>query len=194
MNMRYIAFLLIILIAGTALAQTKLKKFEISKEIDVKLPSDFSPMPDEGIAREYPTTTKPLAVYTSPNGQVDFSVLQKGSQFRPKDLTMLREFYKASLLQMFTKVDFIRQEVTEVNGQEFLTFEFVSTVADEREGGMLAPVQKYSIIQYTIIENDPKTVRDNQLISFTFHVPFSMKNKWQETAREVMGSVNIKKK
>lgn len=192
--MRYLAFLVIILMAGAALAQTKLKKFQISKEIEVQLPNDFNPLPDDGIAQEYPTSTKPLAVYSSPNGQVDFSVLQKGSQFRPQDLNMLREFYKASLLEMFTKVDFIREEVTKVNGQEFLVFEFVSSLADERQFGMLAPVQKYSIVQYTIIENDPKTVRDNQLISFTFHVPFVMKNKWQGTGKEVMNSIKIKQK
>lgn len=192
--MRYLAFLVIIFIAGAALAQTKLKKFQISKEIEVQLPNDFNPLPDDGIAQEYPTSTKPLAVYSSPNGQVDFSVLQKGSQFRPQDLNMLREFYKASLLEMFTKVDFIREEVTKVNGQEFLVFEFVSSLADERQIGMSAPVQKYSIVQYTIIENDSKTVRDNQLISFTFHVPFVMKSRWQETGREVMNSIKIKQK
>src|SRR5690606_5170361 len=147
------------------------------------LPTDFSPLPDEGIARKYPASTKPLAVYTSPNGQIDFSVNQKSSQFRPTDLTMLREFYKASLVERFTKVDFIRQEVTKVKGQEFLVFEFVSTLADERQGSMMAPVQKYSIIQYTIIENDPTTVRDNQLLVFTFHAPFNVKNDWQEPAR-----------
>ena len=121
-------------------------------------------------------------------------VLEKNSQFRPTDMNMLREFYKASLLERFTKVDFIRQEVVEMKGKEFLVFEFVSTVADERNGSMMAPVQKYSIIQYTIVENDPKTVRDNQLISFTFHAPFSMKNNWQDPARTMMASVNIKKK
>ncbi len=192
--MRYLAFLAILFITGTALAQTKLKKYQISKEIEVQLPNDFSPLPDEGIAREYPTSTKPLAVYSSPDGQVDFSVLQKGSQFRPQDLGMLREFYKASLLQMFTKVAFIRQEVTNVNGQEFLTFEFVSSLEDERQSGLLAPVQKYSIVQYTILENDPITVRDNQLISFTFHVPFVMKSRWQETGNKIMNSIKIKQK
>lgn len=192
--MRYLAFLFILFIAGAALAQPKLKKIQISKEIDVLLPTDFSPLPDEGIARKYPASTKPLAVYTSPNGQIDFTVNQKGSQFRPTDLTMLREFYKASLVERFTKVDFIRQEVTKIKGQEFLVFEFVSTLADERQGSMLAPVQKYSVIQYTIIENDPTTVRDNQLLVFTFHAPFNMKNDWQEAAREMMTSVNLKKK
>lgn len=191
--MRYLSFLIILFIAGAALAQPNLKKFQVSKEIAVMLPSDFSPLPDEGIARKYPASTKPLAVYSSPNGQIDFSVNQKGSQFRPQDLNMLREFYKASLVERFSKVDFIRQEVTSVKGRDYLVFEYVSSLADDRQGGTLAPVQKYSIIQYTIIENDPTTVRDNQLLVFSFHAPFNMKNDWQQAAREMMGSVNIKK-
>lgn len=192
--MRYLAFLVVIFIAGAAFAQSKLKKVQISKEISVQLPTDFTPLPDDGIARKYPASTKPLAVYTSPNGQIDFSVNQKQSQFRPEDLNMLREFYKASLVERFTKVDFIREEVVEVKGQDFLVFEYVSSLADERQGGMLSPVQKYSIVQYTIIENDASTVRDNELLVFTFHAPFNMKNDWQKTAREMMSSINIKKK
>ncbi|MDX5422774.1 MAG: hypothetical protein LPK07_13375 [Hymenobacteraceae bacterium] len=182
--MRYLAFLAILFLAGVAFAQPKLKKTNISKEISVLLPQDFSPMPDDGIARRYPAATKPLAVYTSPNGQIDFSVTQKRSQFKEQDLDMLREFYKASLLEKFTKVDFIRQEVTQVKGKDHIVFEFVSTVADERGTSNLAPVQKYSVVQYTI--------QGNQLLIFTMHVPFVLKNDWQPTVREVMASINVK--
>ncbi|WP_266203075.1 hypothetical protein [Pontibacter kalidii] len=184
MNMRYLAFLAIILIAGATFAQSKLKKTQISKEVSVLLPQDFMPMPDDGIARKYPASTRPLAVYTSPNGQIDFSVTQKPSQFKEQDLDMLREFYKANLLERFTQVDFIRQEVTQVKGKDYLVFEFVSNLADERGSSNLAPVQKYSIMQYTI--------KDDKLYIFTMHVPFSMKNDWQQTARDMMGSINIK--
>lgn len=182
--MRYIAFLAILLIAGVALAQPKLKKVNVSKEVSVMLPQDFTPMPDDGIARRYPATTKPLAVYTSPNGQIDFSVTQKPTHFRAKDLEMLREFYKANLLEKFTKVDFIREEVAQVKGQDHIVFEFVSSVEDERGASNLAPVQKYSIVQYTIA--------GNQLMIFTLHVPFVLKNDWQQPAREIMSSINIK--
>ncbi|GAB3822539.1 hypothetical protein [Pontibacter rugosus] len=184
MNMRYIAFLAIIFVAGVAFAQGKLKKTQISKEVTVQLPSDFTPLPDDGIARKYPATTKPLAVYTSPNGQIDFSVTQKKSQFQEADLNMLREFYKANLMETFTQIDFIRQEVTQVKGKDYLVFEFVSKLADERGTSNLAPVNKYSIVQYTI--------KGNQLYIFTMHIPFAMKNDWQGTAREVMNSINIK--
>ncbi|WP_237587096.1 hypothetical protein [Pontibacter russatus] len=183
--MRYIAFLGVLFLAGVAFAQPKLKKVQITKELSVMLPQDFTPLPIEEIAREYPASVEPLAVYTSPNGQVDFSVTQKPTQFRQQDLDMLREFYKANLLETFSKIDFIRQEVTQVKGKDFIVFEFVSTVADERGVTNLAPVKKYSIVQYTIA--------GDQLLIFTLHVPFMMKNDWQQPAREIMSSIALKK-
>lgn len=185
MNMRYLTFLAIILIAGATFASTKLKKVNITKEISVQLPKDFMPLPDAEIARKYPAATKPLAVYTSPDGNIDFSVTQKRSTFRADDLDMLREFYKANLLETFTNIDFIRQEVTEIKGRKFIVFEFVSRLADERGTTNLKPMHKYSIIQYTII--------GNRLQIYTLHIPFQMKNDWQPVAREIMGSINIKK-
>ncbi len=183
--MRYLAFLVIILLAGAAFASPKLKKVNLSKTISILLPKDFSPMSDDDIAREYPATTKPLAVFTSPDGNVDFSVTQKRTPFREDDVDMLREFYKANLVETFTNIDFIRQEVTEIKGRKFIVFEFVSSLADQRGASQLKPVQKYSIIQYTIV--------GKQLQIYTLHAPFVLKNKWQETSREIMGSVNIKK-
>jgi hypothetical protein len=184
MNMRFIAFLAILLLAGVAFAQPKLRKVQLTKEVSIMLPRDFTPMPDDGIARRYPASTKPLAVYSSPNGQIDFSVTQKPSHFREQDLGMMREFYKAALLERYTKIDFIRQEVTQIKGKDFIVFEFVSTMADERGTTDLAPVQKYSIVQYAI--------QDRQMLVFTLHVPFMLKNDWQQPAREIMGSINIK--
>jgi hypothetical protein len=182
--MRYLAFLAILLIAGVALAQPKLKKFQISKEISVMLPKDFVSMSDDEIARQYPATTKPLAAYTSTDGHIDFSVTQKFSQFRSRDLDMLQEFYKANLMEKFTNVDFIRNEVVEIKGEKYIVFEFVSTLADERGASNLKPVFKYSLIQYTI--------KGNQLMIFTMHAPFLLKNDWQPVMREVMSSIKIK--
>ncbi|MCC9136836.1 hypothetical protein ACFSKU_09965 [Pontibacter silvestris] len=184
MNIRYLAFLAIIFVAGVVLAAPKLKKVQISKEISVKLPQDFSPQSDDDVARKFPATTRPLAVYSSPNDQIDFSVTQKSTPFKSQDLKMLQEFYKANLVETFTKVDFIREEVTQVNGKDFIVFEFVSNLADERGASILGPVQKYSMVQYTI--------QGNQLLIFTMHTPFTMKNEWQPTVREVMNSINIK--
>jgi hypothetical protein len=162
----------------------KLVKTTINKQISLLLPKEFMVMPDDGIAQKYPAQRKPLAVYTSPNGQVDLAVSQRPASFRKSDLAMAKEFYKASLLSMYSEVEFARQEITTINKKDFIVFEFVSTVKDERKTSNLAPVRRYTIVQYTII--------GNQLTIFTFNVPFTMKRDWQETAQQVMASVKVK--
>ncbi len=181
--MRYLPVLFFLFFTNIALAQTKLKKVQLSKEISAALPQDFRLLTDDEIARKYPAPVKPVAVYTSPDTQVDFSVTQKPSQFGPQDLAMLLDFYKANLLETFTKVEFARQEVSQVNGKDFIVFEFTSTLADTRAGSNLPPVHKYSFIQYTI--------QGDQLLIVTLHMPATLKSKWQSTARSIMASVKM---
>ncbi|CAN5899063.1 hypothetical protein BH24BAC1_BH24BAC1_26210 [soil metagenome] len=182
--MRYSVFLLGFLLVFSSFTAPKLVKTTINKQISLSLPKEFTIMPDEGIAQKYPAQRKPLAVYTSPNGQVDLAVSQRPASFKKSDLAMAKEFYKASLLSMYSDVEFIREEITPINKQEFVVFEFVSTVKDERKTSNLSPVRRYTIVQYTII--------GNQLTIFTFNVPFMLKRDWQETAQQVMASVKVK--
>lgn len=174
----------ILLLALASFTAPKLVKTQISKQITISLPKDFTVMPDEGIAQKYPAQRKPLAVYTSPNGQVDVAVSQRPASFRKSDMAMLKEFYKASILGMYSDVEFIREEMATINKQDFIVFEFVSTVKDERRSSTMAPIKRYTIAQYTII--------GNQLTIFTFNVPFLLKRDWQETAQQVMASVKVK--
>ncbi|MFC6996016.1 hypothetical protein [Rufibacter roseus] len=162
----------------------KLKKVNVTKEITLSIPQDFVVMPDEGIAREYPAARKPLGVFTSPSGQIDISVNQRVSTFPAGDLAMVQPFYKASIQRMFTEVEFLREEIQEINGRKFLVFEFVSTVRDERSSGNLAPVRKYTIIQYTFI--------NDQMYIFSLNAPAQMQREWQETARAIMATAKVK--
>jgi hypothetical protein len=182
--MKYAAILAVILLTFGNFTAPKLVKTNVNKQISVAIPKDFTVMPDEGIAQKYPAQRKPLAVYTSPNGQVDLAVSQRPASFSKSDLAMAKNFYKASLLSMYSDVEFIREEVTTINKQEFIVFEFVSTVKDERKLSTLAPIKRYTIVQYTII--------GNQLTVFTFNAPFILKRDWQETAQQVMASVKVK--
>ncbi len=85
---------------------------------------------------------------------------------------------------MYSEVKFIREEVTALNGREFLIFEFTSSVKDDdKKKNKLAPIQKYTIVQYTI-END-------KLLIFTFNCPVTLKPEWQTTANKIMRSIKI---
>ena len=162
----------------------KLKKVTVAKNVSLSIPQTFEVMPDDGIAREYPAARKPLAVFTSPDGQIDISVNQRPSTFPAGDVKMMQAFYKASIQRMFTEVKFIREESQKINGRDFLVFEFVSTVKDERKTAQLAPVRKYTIIQYTFLKD--------QMLIFSFNAPAQLQPQWEETAKAVMASAQVK--
>ncbi|RNI26279.1 hypothetical protein EFB08_15870 [Rufibacter latericius] len=162
----------------------KLKKVTVAKNVTLSIPQNFDVMPDDGIAREYPAARKPLGVFTSPDGQVDISVNQRPSTFPADDINILLPFYKASIQRMFTEVKFLREEKQTINGREYLVYEFVSTVRDERRTRNMAPIRKYTLIQYTF--------QKDQMLIFSFNAPVALQQEWQETARAVMASATVK--
>ena len=182
MNRKYLLALLLPFLL--AFAPPKLKKITVAKNITLAIPQDFIVMPDEGIARKYPAARKPLGVYTSPSGQIDISVNQRPNTFPNDDLAMLLPFFKASIQRIFTEVQFLREEVQTINGRQFLVFEFVSTLRDERSTGNLAPVRKYTMIQYAF-------TKDKQYI-FSLSAPAQLQQEWRETAQAVMASAVVK--
>ncbi|TGD83312.1 hypothetical protein [Hymenobacter wooponensis] len=176
--------LLLVLGALLAFAGPKLKKTAVTKNISVGVPEGFQPLPDDGIAAKYPAPRKPLAVFSNPNGRVDFSVAQKPTTFSNRDYPLLLKIYKASIQNMYSKVEFLKEEVRTVNKREFVALEFVSTVTDNRRGSNLAPIRKYQMVQYAI-EGD-------QLFVFTFDAPAEEQRQWQPVAQGVMASINMK--
>lgn len=167
-----------------AFAPPKLKKMALTKQVSLSVPQDFEVMPDEGIARQYPAARKPLAVFTSPNGQVDISVNQRANTFPDNDLDMLKPFYKASIQRMFSEVQFLREEIQTINGRKFLVFELVSTVRDERKNSTLAPVRKYTMIQYTFVKD--------QMYIFSLNAPVQLQKDWREAAQAIMATAQVK--
>src|SRR5688572_12685280 len=152
-------------------APPKLKKVTIAKRVTVALPEDFTMMPDEGIAVKYPAARKPLGVYSSPNGQIDFSISEKPTTFINRDLPLVKDIYKASIMRTFSEVQFIRDEIKTIDKKQMIVFEFVSILKDDNPNSNKAPVKKYTIIQYYI--------KGGKVMIFTFNAPTLLKDKWQ---------------
>jgi hypothetical protein len=202
--MKYLPFLLLSCLLLAGFTPPKLRNLKISNGVSVSLPADFQVMPDEVIAAKYPAPRKPLGAYTSPNGQADFIVSERPSTFQPADLAMLQQFYRSAITSKYSEVTFIREEVKEINGRQFIIFEFTSTTRDEdRRTNKLAPIRKYTLVQYTIAHTPRKepvkeTARDkdkatsqDRLLVFTFTTPIDLKEAWQQTARKIMQSIKL---
>ncbi|RYU80755.1 hypothetical protein [Hymenobacter persicinus] len=179
---RLAALLLVLTLAS--FAGPKLTKTAITKTLTVGVPAGFMALPDDGIAAKYPAARRPLAVYSDPAGRIDFSVAQKPTTFTDRDYALLLKIYKASIQNMYSKVQFLTEDIRTVNKRDFVTLEFVSSVNDTRRGSNLAPIRKYQLVQYAI--------QGDQLFVFTFDAPADEQAQWQPTAQAVMKSIVMK--
>jgi len=177
-------------------AQSVFKKTEVIKGITLSLPSDFIPMSDQEYGNKYGGYRKPIAMYT--NGQADFGVnvaltqvppdaqyAKKGAPWKREDIEMMRQLYKSTILRIHSKVDFIQDEVREINEQNFAVFEFVAEVKDEQNSAIVSgqKIEQYSYIQYTV-END-------KILIFNFTCPSSLKGVYQPIAKQILNSIVI---
>ena len=182
--MKILALLCSLLALTSFAPKPKLTSMKVAPGLTVGVPQGFAPLPDEGIALKFPSPRKPLAVYSSPNNKADFSVAVRPTTFGP-DYNILLPMYKASVQRLYSKVEFLTQEVRKVNGREFVALEFVSTLVDSRRGSnALAPLRKYEYIQYA--------VQGEQLYIFSFSAPADEQAQWRPVAQAMQSDISLK--
>ena len=182
--MKSLSFLLLFLGLTAFAPKPKLRNVKLGAGLAVGVPVSFAPLPDDGIAVKYPSPRKPLAVYSNPSGRVDYSVAVRPTTFESMDYAVLLKIYKSSIQRLYTKVDFLNEDIRTANGRDFIYFEFVSSVSDTRRTNQLAPIRRYQAVQYAIVKD--------QLYVFTFVAPAEEQAQWQPTAQAVMGAISLK--
>lgn len=177
--------LLLVSISSFQKPGNDLVKTQITENIQVGIPQGFQPMTEDLMNQRYLTARQPIAAYTNEQQIVDFTVNTSNTRWQVSDLPILKDFYKASLLELYDEVAFSREEIEEVNGQNYVVFEFTSTVRPEENAlSAQSPVRKYTRIQYT--------VHNRQTLVFNFSCPQALQMKWEDTARQMMQSIQIK--
>ena len=162
----------------------KLVKVKINDEITVSIPQGWNPMDGLDFTQRYPSVRAPLAGYTNLDRTIDFSVNVSATQWPDKDLALAQQFFKASLMSMFDRVEMINEGVQEVNKKKYIFFEFDSRVNGARQEGLQDPVLRYTYIQYLL--------EPGKTLVFSFNCLRRDKQEWQETARLMMKSVKVK--
>lgn len=183
--MRKFIFLSACLLFGTMLKADDFVKIKVNDFITVSLPEDFITLPQSEINRRQISARKPLLFYTDPHSEVNFTVNMSYSLWGKNDLEILKSFYRASIMNLYDEVLFIKDDIVEIGERKFARFEFESIVRDD-EGAIVlqGDVEKYTLIIYTILDNN-----NTVLISFT--CPALRKETWQQTAHEIMKRVEI---
>jgi hypothetical protein len=163
----------------------KLVKTKVGEDITVMIPEGWRPMDGMDFNERYPSVRAPLGAFTNEERLIDFSVNISATQWPDKDLAIAQKFFKSSLINMFDKVEIIKEGTQEINGKNFIFFEFNSRVnGNKREEGQSDPVLRYSYVQYLL--------GPSRTLVFSFSCPKRLQQDWQETAREMMKGVKVK--
>jgi hypothetical protein len=165
--------------------QPKLVKTKVAEGITVSIPQGWRPMDGLDFTERYPSVRAPLAAFTNEERLVDFSVNISATRWPDTDLAIAQQFFKASLSNMFDRVEMISEGVHEVHGKKFIYLEFESRVNGNRaKEGFTDPVMKYSYIQYYI--------EKGRTLVFSFNCPKRGREEWQASAGAIMKSVRIR--
>jgi hypothetical protein len=176
------AFLFLMVLSLFSFSPDKLVKVKLNDKVTVYIPESFSPMTKEDMELRYESYRLPLALYSDPDRLVDFGVNRSYSRWQPEDLEMMGEFYEASILELYDKVTFIDKGLKEVNGHEFVYFEFRSIVYPEND--FQDSARKYTYLMYGLSEGT------TYLFNFTCDKP--LQEQWQSTARDMMSRIKLK--
>lgn len=179
-------FLISTIVFLTLPVQNKLVKTKVNESITVSLPENLFPMSPQDIAQRYPSVRSPIGAYTNESRMVDFSVNVSATRWRASDVAMAKDFFKASIYNLYDKVTMIREELVEVNGKTFVSFEFDSRVNGEAYSlDKKEPIRRYNYVRYLII--------NGKTLVFSFNCHNRLKEDWQQTAGQIMSSVKVKK-
>lgn len=170
----------------------KMRTVSLVEGINVQLPKDFVLMSDDDIATKYPSTKKPVSLYTSLDRTVDFGLNISKSRWSGVDIDLLHKVYKSTILESYDTVTFSKDTVEYINGRPYSVFEFIST---------FDKTTKYQYFQFTILAQTKVEAREetgdlmpgnaNHIVIFNMTAPAKDKSKWQDVAKASMGSIRI---
>ena len=160
----------------------KLKKTKPVSGITVSMPEDFLPMTDDDIAARFPSNRKPLAAFTSPNAKTEF-VINMSNNLWGNRLIVLKDIYKASVMNLFQKVTFLQDTIITRGKRNYIVLEFISEQENKIGNLTNEPIKFYSHINYT--------VADNRIVIFNFTTRYRLLEEWQPTAQAMMNSIKV---
>lgn len=171
------------LVALMAMSPARWVKTRLADGVTVSVPDLMAPMTPEDMAQRFPSVRAPLGAFTNADRLADFSINISATNWPDGNVEMAQKFFKASLQNLYDRVDMIGEGVQSIHKKKFIYFEFESRISGERRQGLQDPVLKYTYIQYL--------VQKDRTLVFTFSCPKDLQQEWQPLAREMMKKIRV---
>lgn len=182
MSKRHLLVILLGLITVFPGLSQRMQKIKIMDgAVKMKVLADFYEMTPEDMVLRIPSIRNPIAAYSSEDRVTDFNIKQSATQWRRQDTEIATRFFKASIYNLFDRVNMIEEGTKEIHDSNFIFFEFESYLAGDN--GQPSE-RKYNYIMYYL--------GLGRTLVFTFRCPERDKEKYISAASTMMESIKIK--
>ena len=178
------AFFFISVYNFQVMAQTILVKKKINQTISMKISEALQLMPPQQLIDRYASSRIPIAMFTSQDAKIDFGINETATNWGSDDIEILLSFYKASISNLYSQVDFVQSQISTVDHRSFIVFEFIGTISEESLLGGVNLFQKYNYIQYIPY--------GGKVLLFNFNCDPKERDIWAPIAAQMMRSVKLK--
>jgi hypothetical protein len=190
-NILFICFAFLLISAG----EPKLKVQKIVDGITVGMPKNYIQMSDDDIANKYPSTKKPVAMYTNIDRTVDFGLNISKSRWGGLDMTILKDVFRATIVDSYDTVMFIQEDIVNINGRPYVRYEY-NSLFDNTQGyhylliSILAKTNNEAEVDKEKLAPD----NANHLLIFNFYCAKAFQTANQPIARAMMETLHVNTK
>lgn len=175
---------IVLLFALSSFSVAKWVKTRLPDGVTVSVPEELAAMTVEDMAQRFPSVRAPLGAFTDVDRVVDFSVNISATNWPDQDVDLAGKFFKASLQNLYDRLDMTNEGIQVIHKRKFIYFEFESRVSGNRRvQGLQDPVVKYVYIQYLVLKE--------RTLVFTFTCPKDRREEWQPVAQELMKRIRV---
>ncbi len=163
--------------------------------ITVGMPKDFTQMSDDDIANKYPSTKKPVSMYTNLDRTVDFGLNISKSRWGGLDLTILKGIFHATIVDSYDTVMFIQEDIVSLNGRPYIRYEY-NSIFDNTQGYhyMLISILAKTVGEAEVDKEKLAPDNANHLLIFNFYCAKAFQEKYQPVAGGMMQSIHVNTK
>lgn len=189
--------ILFICLAFTFLSahEPKLISQKMVDGITVGMPKDFTQMSDDDIASKYPSTKKPVSMYTNLDRTVDFGLNISKSRWGGLDLKILQGIFRSTIVESYDTVMFIQEDIISINGRPYVRYEY-NSLFDNTQGYhyLLISILAKTVGEAEIDKEKLAPDNANHLLIFNFYCAKPFQEKYQPIARAMMQSIHVNTK
>lgn len=173
--MKCSVFIIALMLSYSGFSQTTLKPQKVlSGGVEILVPTSFSLLPDDVIAKKYPRENRPTVVYGNPSATLNLVINHSQDGITPAELPDAFAGFSGYFDEVYPGIKWYTKEMQDINGKKFIVLEFQTPAAD---------TEIYNLMFMTEYQS--------RLLIFSFNCTKPEQEEWQEIATKIRKSVKF---